>query len=307
MSKRQHSDDYYPIRWKVADAVEDLFVLHRSTVVGALALFGLLAVIVGFLLFDGGGTTTTETAAPTTTETAPENTDAPTVEPETTTTETPETTTTTEAPETTTTEAPDTTTTETPETTTTTEAPTPESRRAVVDVADIATTENGRVIRLTTTTVEVLGGLPTDAAADETLAVAAETFPDLTIDDRQLVDPAFEDSPVTFRIDAPDLFAYNSDDLNPTYLPVIDQLAASIIAEGWSIEVGGHTDASGGDAGNQRLSEGRAASAAERLRDQGVDPASITTVGFGETQPIADNATEAGRLANRRVEFVVNP
>ena len=295
MTKRQHSDDYYPIRWKAADAVEDVFVLHRRTVIGALALLGLLAVAVGFLLFDGGASTT-ETTAPTTTEVP--TTTAAIVEPETTTTEA--TTTTTAAAETTTTAAETTTTTTT--TTTTPDA----TNREILDPALIAATENGRVIRLTDTTVEVLGGLPTEAAADETLAIAAETFPDVTIDDRQRVNPEFMDSPITFRIDAPDLFAYNSDDLNPTYLPVIDQLAAVIIAEGWSVEVGGHTDASGGDAGNQRLSEGRAASAAERLRTQGVEAGSITTVGFGESQPIADNTTEAGRLLNRRVEFVVN-
>ena len=154
--------------------------------------------------------------------------------------------------------------------------------------------------------MEIIGGVPNEDAADSTLALAAETFPDLTLTDDQFVDAEFEDGPVTFRIDAPDLFAYNSDDLDPIYLPVIDQLAATIIAQGWSVEVGGHTDSAGPDAGNQALSEGRAASAAARLRAQGVAPESITTVGFGETQPIADNATEAGRLANRRVEFVIN-
>lgn len=112
---------------------------------------------------------------------------------------------------------------------------------------------------------------------------------------------------MTFRIDAPDLFDYNSDDLNSIYLPVIDQLAATLIAQEWSVEVGGHTDSAGSEAGNQTLSEERAASASARLQAQGVDPASITTVGFGEAQPIADNATETGRLLNRRVEFVVMP
>ena len=302
MNKRQHSDDYYPIHWKIADGIEDMFVLHRNTVVGALALLGTLAIVFGLLIFDRGDSTTTETAAPTTTineaaaDTDDDNEEAE-AEAETTTTAAPETTTTTAAPETTTTS----TTTSTTTTTTTTTIP----ARAATE-AQIASTENGRLIRLTDTTVEIIGGVPNEDAADSTLTLAAETFPDLTLTDDQFVDAEFEDSPVTFRIDAPDLFAYNSDDLDPIYLPVIDQLAATIIAQGWSVEVGGHTDASGPDAGNQALSEGRAASAAARLRAQGVDPASITTVGFGETQPIADNATEAGRLANRRVEFVIN-
>ena len=296
MNKRQHSDDYYPIRWKVADAIEDLFLLHRNTVIGALALLGVAAITIGILLFDTDGTTT-ETAAPSTTVEAPPAEDPP------------ETTTTTAAPETTTTTAAPTTTTTTTAapTTTTTTTTTPVSSRAPLNDQAVASTENGRVVRLTASTVEVIGGVPTDAAADDTFAIAAETFPDLTVDDQQLVDPAFVDGPVTFRIDAPDLFAYNSDDLNEIYLPVIDQLATSIIAEGWIVEVGGHTDSAGGDAGNQQLSEGRAASAADRLRAQGVDPAVITTVGFGEAQPIADNSTEPGRQANRRVEFVINP
>lgn len=286
MNKRQHSDGYYPIKWRVADAIEDLFLLHRNTAIGVLALLGLGAIIVGLLLFDGDQNTVTETSSATT---QPVQDDAA-IETTSTTTST-----------TTTTVAPETTTTVAPETTTTTTTPRTPANEGVVNA-----TESGRLLRLTDTAVEVIGGLPNNAAADDTLAIAAETFPDFTIDDLQIVDSSFtDDAPLTIRIDAPDLFAYNSDNLNPIYLPVIDQLAASIIAEGWSVEVGGHTDASGPDDGNQVLSEGRAASAASRLRDQGVNPELITTVGFGETQPIGNNATEAGRLENRRVEFVI--
>ena len=288
MNKRQHSDGYYPIKWRVADAIEDLFLLHRNTAIGVLALLGLGAIIVGLLLFDGDQNTVTETSSATT---QPVQDDAA-IE-----------TTSTTTSSTTTTVAPETTTTVAPETTTTTTTPRTPANEGVVNA-----TESGRLLRLTDTTVEVIGGLPNNAAADDTLAIAAETFPDFTIDDLQIVDSSFTDeAPLTIRIDAPDLFAYNSDNLNPIYLPVIDQLAASIIAEGWSVEVGGHTDASGPDDGNQVLSEGRAASAASRLRDQGVNPELITTVGFGETQPIGNNATEAGRLENRRVEFVITP
>lgn len=294
MNKRQHRDDYYPLRWRIADITEDIFLLHRKTIIGALAIFGLAAILAGFFLFDGEDATNTDTAAstPTTVEAAvePEDTNVTTTTQSTTTSTTtaPQTTTTTEAPQETT-------------TTTTTESP-----RAPTNDGAVAATENGRVVRVTNESVEVIGGLPTESAADEAFATAAEVFPDLSIDDRQLVDPSFTDGPVNFRIDAPDLFEYNSDAIDPIYLPVIDQLAASIIAKGWTVEVGGHTDGSGPSEGNQVLSEGRAASATARLVAQGVDPASITTVGFGESQPIADNATESGRLLNRRVEFVVS-
>ncbi len=306
MNNRQHRDDYYPIRWKVADAIEDLFLLHRNTAIGVLALLGIGAIVLGLLIFDGDGSTVTETTSATAQPAQEDDAEAA----ETTTTSTTTETTTTAAPETTTT-----TTTSAPETTTTTTTAAPEtttteavSPRAPANDGVVAATQSGRLLRLTETTVQVIGGLPSEAAADDTLAIAAETFPNFTIDDSQVVDASFsDDMALTIRIDAPDLFDYNSDDLNSIYLPIIDELAASIIAEGWSVQVGGHTDASGPTAGNQVLSEGRATSAAARLRDQGVNADLVTTVGFGETQPIGDNATEAGRLANRRVEFILTP
>lgn len=69
-----------------------------------------------------------------------------------------------------------------------------------------------------------------------------------------------------------------------------------------SIEVAGHTDSQGTDANNQALSEARAE--AIRARLAGAFPnASITAVGYGETQPIASNDTAEGRAQNRRVEI----
>jgi outer membrane protein OmpA-like peptidoglycan-associated protein len=71
------------------------------------------------------------------------------------------------------------------------------------------------------------------------------------------------------------------------------------------IAVEGHTDATGPDAYNQRLSEQRAASVREALVRGGVDAARITSAGFGESRPVAGNDTPAGRQQNRRVEVVV--
>lgn len=70
-----------------------------------------------------------------------------------------------------------------------------------------------------------------------------------------------------------------------------------------SIEVGGYADSTGGAAYNQALSERRAESARQALIDAGVDPARLSTRGFGSTQPVASNDTHAGRAKNRRVEF----
>jgi outer membrane protein OmpA-like peptidoglycan-associated protein len=71
------------------------------------------------------------------------------------------------------------------------------------------------------------------------------------------------------------------------------------------ISVEGHTDATGSDAYNQKLSEDRAASVRNSLVRGGIDPQLITSKGFGESQPVATNNTAAGRQQNRRVEIVV--
>jgi len=66
-----------------------------------------------------------------------------------------------------------------------------------------------------------------------------------------------------------------------------------------------HTDSVGTDAYNQKLSERRAASAVKALTDLGVDNTRIKAVGYGETKPVATNATVEGRAENRRVEAVM--
>jgi outer membrane protein OmpA-like peptidoglycan-associated protein len=68
-------------------------------------------------------------------------------------------------------------------------------------------------------------------------------------------------------------------------------------------EVGGHTDNVGGDAPNQVLSERRAQVVAGFLASKGVDAKLLSSKGYGETAPIGDNATVAGRATNRRIEF----
>jgi OOP family OmpA-OmpF porin len=68
-----------------------------------------------------------------------------------------------------------------------------------------------------------------------------------------------------------------------------------------SVECSGHTDSTGADAYNQKLSEQRAHSVCEYLATHGIERARLTEHGYGETKPIADNSTEAGRAENRRV------
>ncbi|MEZ5486988.1 MAG: OmpA family protein [Steroidobacteraceae bacterium] len=69
----------------------------------------------------------------------------------------------------------------------------------------------------------------------------------------------------------------------------------------YAIEVQGHTDDRGSDALNQRLSEQRAKAVADYLIAKGVDAGRLNATGFGESQPVASNDSDAGRAQNRRV------
>ena len=69
-------------------------------------------------------------------------------------------------------------------------------------------------------------------------------------------------------------------------------------------ELQGHTDSDGSDKANRSLSQRRADAVKAYIVSKGIDGARITTKGYGETQPIADNKTAAGKAANRRVVFV---
>ena len=75
---------------------------------------------------------------------------------------------------------------------------------------------------------------------------------------------------------------------------------------GLRLDVEGHTDSVGGDEYNQRLSEQRGGSVRDYLIQQGMPVSSVTTKGFGKTQPVASNDTAEGRQQNRRVELVIS-
>jgi len=103
-------------------------------------------------------------------------------------------------------------------------------------------------------------------------------------------------------------FAYDSANVQPQFQRTLDQVASTLSQYNQTyIDVYGHTDSTGSDAYNQRLSEQRAASVASYLESRGVQSARIGTRGYGETQPIASNDTDEGRAANRRVEIKIVP
>ena len=101
-------------------------------------------------------------------------------------------------------------------------------------------------------------------------------------------------------------FTPSSAEIATTARPVLDELATILVnCPPIQIEIGGHTDAQGSEGGNQALSQARAEAVLLALQGRRVDVSGMTAVGYGETKPIADNATEEGREANRRIEFVL--
>jgi outer membrane protein OmpA-like peptidoglycan-associated protein len=103
-------------------------------------------------------------------------------------------------------------------------------------------------------------------------------------------------------------FATNSADLNAGFYDVLNSVGLVLNEfEQTVVEVAGHTDSTGTDAYNQQLSERRAASVASYLGTRGVLRDRFIEVGMGEARPIADNSTDAGRQANRRVEITLVP
>ncbi len=103
-------------------------------------------------------------------------------------------------------------------------------------------------------------------------------------------------------------FGVDQDSIRPEFYPVLNSVALVLREFNRTlVDVNGHTDSTGDAQHNLRLSERRAASVANYLTAQGIDPRRFSVVGFGESQPIASNATEAGRAANRRVEIHLAP
>ena len=110
---------------------------------------------------------------------------------------------------------------------------------------------------------------------------------------------------IVFRSDA--LFATGGADINNTdSLDGVVRLVNETFP-GARLQLRGHTDSTGDPGANQSLSEARAASVQSYLTDHGVQAAEVTTIGFGETQPLALEDTDEGLEFNRRVELVIRP
>jgi outer membrane protein OmpA-like peptidoglycan-associated protein len=104
------------------------------------------------------------------------------------------------------------------------------------------------------------------------------------------------------------LFATDSASVRPDLTYDLKTVAASLLKYPNSrIEVIGHTDNTGSAAYNQDLSQRRAVSVANVLRESGVPNGRMAAFGRGEDEPIATNLTAEGRAQNRRVEIIIRP
>jgi OOP family OmpA-OmpF porin len=102
------------------------------------------------------------------------------------------------------------------------------------------------------------------------------------------------------------LFDFDKTAIKPDGVKILDRLVAFMNENrDKRVDLEGHTDSVGTDKYNEGLANRRAASVKDYLVKRGIDGSRITTRGFGESKPIADNKTSDGRTKNRRVEVKV--
>lgn len=118
---------------------------------------------------------------------------------------------------------------------------------------------------------------------------------------------AAADSLIKAALIQPIPFATGTATLGDGASAILDKVAEALTQyPSVKVTVEGHTDNTGNAAANQRLSEARAQSAMKYLADKGIAADRMTAVGYGQTRPVADNATDEGKAQNRRVVFSTN-
>lgn len=101
-------------------------------------------------------------------------------------------------------------------------------------------------------------------------------------------------------------FGFDKAEIRPDAAAKLDRVVSTLRANpDINVRVVGHTDSVGAAAYNQQLSERRAASVMQYMTSQGIDASRMTSAGRGESEPLVDNGSKAGRAVNRRVEFEV--
>lgn len=113
---------------------------------------------------------------------------------------------------------------------------------------------------------------------------------------------------IALRMPSSITFDTNQANIKPQFYPILDDIGSTLANyESTIVNIAGHTDSTGSAEYNQQLSVNRANSVRDYLIRKGVIPQRILTTGYGESMPIADNATDAGRARNRRVEITLQP
>lgn len=129
----------------------------------------------------------------------------------------------------------------------------------------------------------------------------------LTVPDFEPSRSACTDAAMGIVEENPIRFVTGSADLDPASLITINDVAGVLLpctrGPGMRVVIGGHTDSQGNDAANYSLSIARAIAVRNALIARGIPAEKITAVGYGETEPVADNDTEEGRAKNRRTTF----
>lgn len=116
---------------------------------------------------------------------------------------------------------------------------------------------------------------------------------------KSVVNRTIELDPITFMSGSATLTASSKSYLSSTLVPFLQEQSSI------KVRISGHTDSSGDDGLNLRLSRSRARAVATFLQSNGISASRLSHEGFGEAKPIADNSTSAGRKSNRRVEFQI--
>lgn len=180
---------------------------------------------------------------------------------------------------------------------------------------DAAARLAGGRAEMTDTRIKVSGEVFFQSAMAEVETAVKEAIPegytlDLTIMTRQVGQPL---GPVqcrdrlqadlrTGRIE----FEGAKASLLESSLSLLDRVAGTLLrCGGVGIEVAAHADSDGSSAQNRELTQARAETVVDYLVDAGVKREQLTAMGYGEDNPVADNATEEGKRANRRIEFAV--
>jgi OOP family OmpA-OmpF porin len=174
--------------------------------------------------------------------------------------------------------------------------------KAVRDGSGACVVTSGRVLP------ECAGTKPAPAPAPAPVKPAEPARPAAPAPAAPAPAPAAKPAPASVRqavvIQADALFDFDKSVLRPDGRKNIDDAVAKLRGTDLELVIAtGHTDSVGTEQYNQGLSERRAAAVKEYLVSKGIPAAKITTIGKGETQPVATNKTSEGRQKNRRVDI----